>query len=133
MLLYKIKNIKSTKKDLRNFGLVIGIALGILGAILWWKGRETFPVFLALSPVFLLTGFLFPLILKPLQKIWMVIAVIMGWFMTRVLLSIVFYLLFTLIGSISRLFGKKFLNTGFNNSQTGYWSTEKRKPLYKSY
>src|SRR4030066_1403615 len=110
MLIEEIKNIKSEKKDLRNFGITIGIALGVLAGLLWWKGKDTYTVFTILSFVFIIFGLALPSLLKPLQKAWMTLAVILGWFMTRLILSILFYFVFTGIGLGGRLFGKQFLN-----------------------
>lgn len=126
MLLEEIKNIKSEKRDLRNFGLVIGIALGILGGLLWWKGKGTYPLYFIFSAAFICLGVILPALLKPLQKIWMTIAVILGWFMTRLILSILFYIVFTFIALLSRLLGKQFLDLRIDNTKKSYWI--KRNP-----
>ena len=52
MLLEEIKAIKSEKKDLRNFGITFGVVLGLLGGLLWWKGKDTYTIFVILSLVF---------------------------------------------------------------------------------
>jgi hypothetical protein len=132
MLLEEIKNIKSEKKDLRNFGLTIGAVLMLLGALLWWKGRDTYAVVAIAAVVFILFGLVLPSILKPLQKAWMTVAVIIGWFMTRVILSVLFYVIFTSIGLISKLFGKKFLDYSFKNGKESYWVKKDSGPLEKS-
>jgi len=121
VLLEEIKNIKSEKKDLRNFGLTIGIALGLLSGLLWWKGKDTYTILLIISVAFILFGLILPSILQPLQKVWMTLAVVMGFFMTRVILSILFYVVFTSIGGISRLFGKQFLDLEMDKSKQSYW------------
>ena len=132
MLLEEIRNIKSGKKDLRSFGITIGVVLGILGGLLWWKGKDTYNIFIMLSLAFIFFGLVLPVALKPLQKAWMAFAVIMGWFMTRVILSVLFYLVFTFIGGFSRLFGKKFLDLKMDDSQKSYWISRKNKPLNRS-
>ncbi len=132
MLLEEIKNIKSGKRDLRNFGIVIGIALAILGGLLWWKGRDTYSIFIILSLVFIFFGLILPSALKPLQKAWMTLAVIMGWFMTRVILCILFYFIFTPIGLIARLSGKQFLDLKWGKSEDTSWIKRKHKELNKS-
>ena len=42
MLINEIENIKSGKKQLRKFGITIGIALGLLGALFWWRGKDMY-------------------------------------------------------------------------------------------
>jgi hypothetical protein len=132
MLLEEIKNIKSEKRDLRNFGITIGIALGVLAGLLWWKEKDTYTIFIILSLAFVFFGLLLPALLKPLQKAWMTLAVIMGWFMTRVILSILFYLVFTGIGVGSRLFGKQFLDLKTDNSRKSYWKYRQSEPFNKN-
>jgi hypothetical protein len=67
----------------------------------------------------------------PLQKAWMTLAVIMGWFMTKFILGILFYLVFTGIGAGSRLFGKQFLDLKRDNSRKSYWRYRKSEPFNK--
>jgi len=43
----QIGNLQPLRKDLRNLGLVFFIALGIIGSLLWWKGRPSAPWFWA--------------------------------------------------------------------------------------
>jgi hypothetical protein len=121
MLLEEISNIKSEKKDLRNFGITFGVVLGALAGALWWKGRDTYTLFALLSMAFFFFGLVLPSLLKPLQKVWMILAVIMGWFMTRLILSVLFYVVFTFIGVGSRLLGKKFLGLNIDKSKKSYW------------
>ena len=100
MLLEEIKGIKSEKRDLRNFGLIMGIFFGFLGGLLWWKSKDTYTIFLVISSAFILLGLILPSVLRPLQKAWMVFAVILGWFMTRLILSVLFYIVFNAIGQL---------------------------------
>ena len=121
MLLEEIKNIKSEKRDLRNFGITIGVALGILAGLLWWKEKDTYTIFIILSLAFIFFGLALPTLLRPLQKAWMTLAVILGFFMTRVILSILFYFVFTGIGLGARLFGKQFLDLKKDHTKKSYW------------
>jgi hypothetical protein len=132
MLLEEIKNIKSGKKDLRNFGLTFGVVLGLLGMALWWKGRDTYAISIGLSIAFFFFAFMLPGVLKPLQKAWMTVAVVIGFFMTKVILSILFFLVFTSIGLGMRLFGKKLLDMKIDKSRESYWRYRESKTFNKS-
>ena len=125
MLLEEIKNIKSEKKDLRNFGLLFGVVFGILGGLLWWREKETYTLFLVASAFFFFSGLLMPILLKPLQKAWMTLAVVLGFFMTNIILSVLFYFVFTGIGLGSRILGRKFLDLKFDSSRNSYWIQRK--------
>jgi hypothetical protein len=129
MLIEEIKNIKSGKSDLRKFGITFGIVLGLLAGALWWRGKDSYSLFVIISLVFFFMGLFVPVVLKPLQKAWMAIAVILGWFMTRIILSILFYLVFTSIGLISKLAGKRFLDIKLNDTLQSYWIYREPKPF----
>ena len=121
MFLEEIKNIKSEKKDLRDFGITFGVVLGLLAGALWWKEKDTYTIFAVLSGVFFFFGLVLPRLLTPLQKVWMMFAVVMGWFMTRLILGILFYVVFTFIRGVARLFGKIFLDLKIDRSKKSYW------------
>ena len=131
MILEEIKNIKSEKKDLRSFGITFGVLLGILAGALWWKGKDTYTIFAVLSVAFFFFGLLMPRLLRPLQKVWMMFAVVMGWFMTRVILSVLFYIVFTFIGVGGRLLGKQFLDLKPDRSRKSYWIYRDAMPFSK--
>lgn len=134
MIIEEIKNIKSGKQDLRKFGITMAIALGVFGLLFLWRGRGFYPYFFILSAAFLILGVVAPIILKPVQRAWMTFAIIMGWFMTRLILSILFYLVFTLIALVARLFHKRFLDLKIDRSSTSYWRyREPRESIKQDY
>jgi hypothetical protein len=45
----------------------------------------------------------------------------MGWIMPRVILILLFYLIFIPIGLSGRIFGKRFLETNFDKIEKSYW------------
>ncbi len=105
----EIQNINSSKKSIRDFAIVMGLIFLIIGIYLIFKESESYILLLCLSGLFIITGFLVPVLLKPLFFVWMIFAAILGWIMTRVILSVVFYLIMTPIGLITRLLGEDFL------------------------
>ena len=121
-MLKEIKNIKSEKSDLRNFGIIVGIILLIISGFLFWKEKESFQIFLAIGITLFLVASTIPRVLKPVYWIWMIFAIILGWFMTRVILSLLFYIIITSIGLTSRLFGKQFLELRWDKSKESYWN-----------
>ena len=52
----------------------------------------------------------------------MVFAVILGWFMTRLILAMLFYLVITPIGLITRILGKLSIETSWKQQTDSYWS-----------
>jgi hypothetical protein len=120
MLSEEIKNIKSGRSELRKFGITLGIAFGLLSGLIYWRGKISPLPFFIISALFFFFGLVLPGLLKPIQKIWMILAVLMGWVMTRVILIVAFYLMVTPIGLLARLFGKDFLNTKFDSNVSSY-------------
>ena len=119
-LVDEIKEIPSSKKDLRKFGLTLGVFFALLGLLFWWQGRPYFRVVFILSVIFLFFGLALPALLKPIQKIWMTLALLMGWVMTRAILGLLFYLVITPLGFIIRLSDKDLLNLK-SKDQATYW------------
>ena len=116
-----IKNISTTKKDIKNFGFLIGGILVIISLFLIWKDIASYKIIMPIGVIFILFGKFLPTILKPIYLAWMTFAVILGWIMTRVILAILFYLIVTPIGLIGRIFGAKYLNLSWNDNVKSYW------------
>ena len=130
-MLEELRNIKSEKSDLWKFGITIGIVLMIIAGFLFWKEKESFQIFFTVGIVLCALGILIPIVLKPIYWIWMIFAVILGWFMTRVILSLLFYVVFTSIGLTLRFFGKQFLELRWDKSKESYWNFRTNEHLKK--
>ena len=128
-MIEEIKNIKNDKSDFRKFGITIGLLLMILAGFLFWRGKETFGIFLVSGFVLLVLGLTIPIILKPIYCLWMVLAVILGWVMTRVILGLLFFVVITPIGMFSRRSGSKFRNLKWDKSKDTYWNYRAKKQL----
>tara|TARA_Y100000590_G_scaffold465270_1_gene637088 strand:+ start:1177 stop:1587 length:411 start_codon:yes stop_codon:yes gene_type:complete len=117
----EIKNIKTSNKDIRSFGITIGIILFIISAILFYYDKSSYQIIAYIGGGFIALGTIIPILLKPIYILWMTFAVILGWVMTRVILSIVFYFIMTPIGLLTRLLGEDFLALKKSNSGS-YWN-----------
>jgi len=130
-MLKEIKNIKSEKSDLRKFGITIGVILLIIAGFLFWKEKESSQILLTFGVTLCILGIVIPFILKPIYWVWMIFATILGWIMTRVILSLLFYIIFTPIGLIPRFFGKQFLELRWDKSKESYWNYRTNERLIK--
>jgi membrane-bound ClpP family serine protease len=124
-ILAEIKNIRESQSDLKKLGLTLGIFLLLIAVILFLVGKSSYPVWGIIGLIFILSALLFPGVLKPFNKIWMSLAIILGWIMTRVILSILFYVALTSLRFIAMVFNKRFLNLKIDKSADTYW--EKRE------
>ena len=62
----EIKNIKSEKSDVRNFGATIGVILLFVAGFLFWEEKELYQIFLTVGTLLFVLGFLVPAMLKPI-------------------------------------------------------------------
>ena len=128
MLLDEIKDIKESKKDLKKFGLTVGIALIILAVLLYFLGKKSAVYFGASGLLLIISALIAPGLLKTLNKVWMTFSIILGWIMTRVILIIFFYLVITPTSLLTRLFKKDFLDLKIDKTSKSYWKKrDKRK------
>ena len=128
MIITEIKKIESSPKKLLEFGFLVGGVLCALGILFWWRGKAAYPYFFISGIMLVITGAVLPVALKPLQKAWMTLAILMSWVMTRVFLSVLFYLAITPIGLIMRLTGKDILDLRIDPSKSSYWKIRPQTP-----
>ena len=117
-----LKNIRKDNKAIRDFGILIGFILLIIAGILFYKERESYELIILLGIAFIGLGLGMPIFLKPFYLVWMIFATVLGWIMTRVILSLLFYIIVTPIGLIPRFFGKQFLELRWDKSKESYWN-----------
>lgn len=127
----EIRDIKSDTKELKQFGFVIGGIIFAVGIFLLYKEKPSYPVLLSLGFLIIVLGLALPKILLPFQKVWMVFAVVLGFVMTRVILSILFYFVITPIGFLAKIFSKRFLDLEFRDSKQSYWNIREKKEYKK--
>jgi len=129
MLKEEFKNIKETKRDLRKFGVTVGGVLLIIAALLFYFDKSSAIYFAIIGLLLFISGLTFPQFLKPLNKIWMGLAIVLGFFMSRLILTLLFYIALTPISLIAKLVGKKFMILKYDKSAKSYW--EKRTIIQK--
>jgi hypothetical protein len=110
---------RGQRRDLRHFGWVMAAALAALS---WYQGGHLWPAPLSLAAgLFLLSGLAVPAALRVPYGLWMYLARVLGWVNTRLLLGLVFYTLFTVIGVAMRLLGRDPLQRRWEPSRPSYW------------
>ena len=119
----EIKALDTSSKEIRKFGLVIAIALGVIGSFVYFKSGN-FDVagwLWGIGLLFLILGFILPSILRPVYRIWMLLAYFIGGIVSRVILTVLFYVVLTPTGLVLRLFGKDVLDQRFEKDRESYW------------
>ena len=110
-----------TIRELRKFGLGWFIILGVIAALLFWRGRPIAVYFFCLSFIGGFLAIVWPTGLRLLHQIMMMVAGFLAWINTRIILTVVFVLIFVPIGLFLRLIGKDLLNKKNNPGSKTYW------------
>ena len=115
-------------KELRRFGFTVAVPLTLLAAVGAWRGHVILPALLSgLAAALGSLALLAPHRLGPVHKVWMAGAHALGWFNTRVLLGVVYFLVMTPTGVVMRLVGRDPLDRRLGD-RPSYWVARKRHP-----
>lgn len=120
----------SSRSEQRKFGLVMAAAIVVLGTLRWaFHGFAGFPMYwYSVAAVFLVLGLVAPPVLKPVFVLWMKLAVVLNWIMTRVFLGFAFYVLITPTRVCLRLFGDDPLKRAWKAPGESYWEEPEEQP-----
>ncbi|MDD5245833.1 MAG: SxtJ family membrane protein [Candidatus Omnitrophica bacterium] len=120
-----MEQIKTDKQSLRRFGLTMGLAFLVITALLIFKGKSAPGYPAVISGLFFLVSFVVPGSLKPFYILWMRLAFLLSWVNTRIILFLVFYLVFFPIGICLRLFSRDPLEQKIDRKCRSYWIKNK--------
>ena len=132
MTIEVIKDTKNQTSELRKYGVIMAVFFALLGGLFLWRGGSYYWCFFVLSILFLFFGLALPIALGPVYKAWMRLSTVIGWFMSRLILIILFYIVLTPTAILGRMFGKNFLDIRFrNDSEVSYWIPRKADNSHK--
>ena len=112
-------------KDLRSFGLIVGAGFTVIG--LWPLVRRGLPPrlwALELAAALVLAALIFPRALRYPYRVWMFIGHCLGWLNTRILMTLIFYVIFTPAALVMRLIGRDAMNRKYESSAQSYRMTK---------
>jgi membrane-bound ClpP family serine protease len=125
---------KRTFRVEREFGLIVGSVLLLLGG--WWLFRGKFAfgrqAAVTTGALLIVLGLLWPRALVLPNKAWMFLAAGLSFVTTRVILALVFFLVVTPIGVVKRLMGWDPLSRR-GERRASYWqpySERQRNPRH---
>ncbi|NQV42522.1 MAG: sxtJ [Candidatus Marinimicrobia bacterium] len=114
--------------EFRKFGRTMGIFLILVGLILYFLSASYVMPLISSGGLILFVGFIYPIALRPLFVLWMSIAASLGFIMTRIILGLIFFLIFSPIGLVFRLLKKDHLDEAIDPEATSYWRKRDSKP-----
>ena len=104
----------------RSFGIVFFIVFLLIALYPLLKGNDLRIWSLVISFIFLILGLINSKILTPLNRLWFKFGLLLGKFISPLIMGIIFFLVVTPIGIIMRLLKKDLLNLKYNKKET-YW------------
>lgn len=109
-------------KTLREFGLITGsILVGLFGLIFPWIFEHNFPKWpWIIAGILWVWALALPATLNPVYRGWMAIGHVLGWINTRIILGIMFYIIFFPVGLLLKIFGKDPMARKIIKSQKSY-------------
>ncbi|MFA5157524.1 MAG: SxtJ family membrane protein [Candidatus Omnitrophota bacterium] len=118
---------KTDNNALRKFGITMGVALAAITILAYLKHHRVSMPLTATSLFFFLIAYFLPFALKPIHIFWMKFAITLSWINSRIILILVFYLVFAPLGLLMRMFGKDLLERKIERSGDSYW---KKKEVF---
>lgn len=96
------------RRAITSFALIVSGALLAIAAYQRWRGAEPWVVLtlVSIAAVLSLLSAIAPSLLRPVYRGWMRFGEVLGWINTRIILTLVFFLVVTPIGLLMRLFGR---------------------------
>ena len=119
----KNQNIKLPSN--RSFGIVFFIFFLIIALWPLKSDSDINVISLLISLVFLILGLFNSNLLKPLNFIWMKFGLMLGKFISPIVMAIIYYLTVVPTGLIFKILNKDLLNTKKKNNHKTYWITKK--------
>jgi len=117
-------------KELRKFGLVTaGMLILFFDLLIPWIWDLPMPVWPLYPAVILVSmALIIPAALGPVYKIWMRFAEALGWINTRIILGLVFFIMFAPIALLLRILGKDPLHRKLDDEAGTYRVISEKLP-----
>jgi hypothetical protein len=123
-------NTNPDKQELRKFGLVFATAMVLIfGLFFPWLLERPWPTWpWIVAAAFAVPALLFPQVLKHVFLVWMKIGHALGWINSRIILGILFFLMFAPVALVLRLLGKDMLKQRLDSAATTYRIASEQLP-----
>ena len=118
----------------RKFGFFFSAIFIVLAAYFYWDGFASFSVVLAtIGFIFAVVTIIHAELLLPLNKLWMLFGLLLGAIVSPIVLGAIFFLLFTPLAFLMRLFGRDELRIK-KQKRKSYWKVRQpRGPSPESF
>jgi hypothetical protein len=113
---------KNRRSELRSFGLTLGsLTALVFGLVLPWLFERQYPAWpWVVAGVLISVALIAPLVLRPVFSAWITIGHWLGWINTRIILGLMFFTVFFLVGLVLKFMGKDPMARKFDETATSY-------------
>lgn len=127
-----LRALDCSEESLVKFGRTVGgVFLLIATAIYIFRTvTDAVVIFTMLGAALVLHSMAAPKRLRMVYRVWMGMAFVLGWIVSRAILALFFFVIITPVALAARVVGKKFLDTEFKTGQQSYWIEKINKPQY---
>lgn len=114
---------------LRQFGVTMAIAVGLIfGFVLPWLFNYPYPRWpWWVVAFFAISGVAYPALLGPVYRIWMRFGLVIGAINSRIILAILFFLVFVPVSLVLRTFGRDAMARRLDNKIETYRVAARRR------
>ena len=116
-------NKNPSRRELFIFGALFAAFFGLIGGLIWWKSESPTVAYVLWSIAGFITILFYAVrpIRKPIYLGWIYTVYPIGWVISHTAMAVIYYLVFTPIGVIMRLFGRDPMERRFDRSAASYW------------
>ena len=113
-----------SRRELLVFGSLFALFFGLIGGLIWWKFEAPTAAYVvwSIAAAITIVFYALPPIRKPIYLAWIHLAFPIGWVISHVAMALIYYLVFTPIGLIMRLFGRDPMERRFDRGAETYWT-----------
>jgi len=115
-------------KDLKTFALIWSLIFLLIGIYPLWTDNPIRLWAVVIMLLFLLVAFVNPYLLNSFYKIWIKLGEFIGGIISKIIMIILFYGMFTPIAFILKLLNKDLLKKKLDKTSSTYWIKRETQP-----
>jgi len=109
-----------TSRDLTILAALFFVIPCVIGGYMLWKGAANGWIWIIAGAILGLSRIITPLF-KAIYRIWIILSIILGYFVSRILLTIIFIIVIIPMGLIMRILGKDPMERKLDPKAASYW------------
>jgi len=114
--------------DLKMFAIIWSAIFAVIGVLPILKDDEVKIWAIIIALIFNIIAFTKPQILTRFYKIWMKFGEFIGGIMSKIMMTILYFGIFTSVSIFLKIIGKDLLDKKIDKSQTSYWIERENQP-----